>query len=224
MTIDSKEEFVATCSDDGKVTIFGLCETTHDQIIEFSRPIKSVELEPNFSHTLSFITGDTKLVINEKGFMGRRKTQIIHEGEGIIRNIKWSNDLIAWSNDKGVKIYSIGEKRIITFITKDHEANLRDEIYRCSLLWLDENTLVIGWADRFKICKVVRRHNTLGVVPASAGTSKASKALGATLGALSAASLGANFVATSDVKDMATHVEISNAHTRLENDSWYFAN
>jgi hypothetical protein len=32
--------------------------------------------------------------------MGRRKTQIIHEGEGIIRNIKWRNDLIAWCNDK----------------------------------------------------------------------------------------------------------------------------
>ena len=35
--------------------------------------------------------------------MGRRKTQIIHEGEGIIRNIKWRNDLIAWCNDKVMK-------------------------------------------------------------------------------------------------------------------------
>lgn len=35
--------------------------------------------------------------------MGRRKTNILHEGEGIIRNIKWSEDLIAWSNDKVVK-------------------------------------------------------------------------------------------------------------------------
>ena len=32
--------------------------------------------------------------------MGRRKTNILHEGEGIIRNIKWLNDLIAWSNEK----------------------------------------------------------------------------------------------------------------------------
>lgn len=40
-----------------------------------------------------------QLVLNEKGFMGRRN-RILHEGEGIIRNIKWSNDLIAWSNDK----------------------------------------------------------------------------------------------------------------------------
>lgn len=122
MVIDSKEEYVASCGDDGRVTIFGLCESTHDQIVEFNRPIKSVELEPdNFSRTFSFVTGDTKviynlkaminlfpyliifkfkLVLNERGFMGRRKTNILHEGEGIIRNIKWSNDLIAWSNDR----------------------------------------------------------------------------------------------------------------------------
>lgn len=62
--MDLKEEYVASCSDDGKVTIFGLCETTHDQIIEFNRPIKSVELEPNFSNTLSFVTGDTKVRVN----------------------------------------------------------------------------------------------------------------------------------------------------------------
>ena len=86
--------------------------------------------------------------------MGRRKTNILHEGEGIIRNIKWCNDLIAWSNEKGIKIYSMNEKRIITYITKDHDASLRDELYRCSLLWADPDTLVIGWADRFKICKI----------------------------------------------------------------------
>ena len=63
ITIDSKEEFVASCSDDGKVAIFGLCETTHDQIIEFSRPIKSVEFEPNFAYSHSFATGDTKVCL-----------------------------------------------------------------------------------------------------------------------------------------------------------------
>ncbi|CAF0718867.1 unnamed protein product [Brachionus calyciflorus] len=156
ITIDSKEEYVASCSDDGKVSIFGICESTHDQIAEFNRPIKSIELEPNFSQTFSYVTGDTRLVLIERGFMGRKKTHIIHENEGIIRNIKWSYDLIAWSNEKGVKIYSLTDKKIISFITKDHDPKLRDELYRCSLLWLDKDTLVIGWADRFKICKVVR--------------------------------------------------------------------
>jgi hypothetical protein len=77
---------------------------------------------------------------------------------------------------------------------------------------------VIGWADRFKICKVVRRHYAaMGMVESTsgdgAGVKKTSKVLGATLGALGATSLGSNFVTTSssDKKDLGTHVEISNS-------------
>jgi vacuolar protein sorting-associated protein 41 len=100
VTIDLKEEYVASCGDDGNVIIFGLCESSHDQKIEFNRPIKCVELEPTFTQTFNFVTGDDKLVLSEKSFLGRRKTSILHEGEGMIRNIKCSDELIAWSNDK----------------------------------------------------------------------------------------------------------------------------
>lgn len=125
----------------------------------------------------------------ERGFMGRRKTSIISEGDGLIRSIKWCQDLIAWSDHKGVKIYSITEKRVITFVTKDHDSTfLRDELFRCCLLWTDADTLIIGWTDRFKICKVVRR--SFGNLPTN------TKASG-------------NFVTISDKKDMGTHVEIS---------------
>ena len=200
-----KEEYVASCSDDGKVTIFGLCEATHDQVIEFSRPIKSIELEPSFSVTFSFITGDTKLVHVERGFMGRRKTNILHEGEGIIRNIKWCSDLIAWSNEKGIKIYSITEKRIITFITKDHDSSLRDELYKCSLMWADSETLVIGWADRFKVCKIVRRYPMSGS-QTNSKNSKSISALAATV--LPTSSSFAALGASGDKRDLGTHVEI----------------
>lgn len=138
----------------------------------------------------------------ERGFMGRRKTSILHEGEGLIRSIKWNEDLIAWSNDKGVKIYSISEKRIITFITKDHDSSLRDELYRCCLLWIDSDTLIIGWGDRFKVCRVVRR--TFGNLPSN---TKASKAISALAGSVLYNAAG-NFV-TGDKKDIGTHVEIS---------------
>lgn len=115
--------------------------------------------------------------------MGRRKTSILHEGEGLIRNVKWAGDMIAWSNDKGVKIYSLNEKKMIAFITKDHDSSLRDELYKCSLLWPDQETLVIGWADRFKICKVIKKYS---VAAAAAGVPH-------------------------DKRDMGRHVEISNS-------------
>ena len=140
----------------------------------------------------------------ERGFMGRRKTSIISEGDGLIRSIKWCQDLIAWSDHKGVKIYSITEKRVITFVTKDHDSTfLRDELFRCCLLWTDADTLIIGWTDRFKICKVVRR--SFGNLPTN---TKASKAISALAGTVLHNAAG-NFVTTSDKKDMGTHVEIS---------------
>jgi len=59
-----------------------------------------------------------------------------------------------------VKIYSTYLKKIITYIAKDHDANLRNELYRCSLLWSEPDCLIIGWADRIKICQVVRGQHT----------------------------------------------------------------
>ncbi len=61
------------------------------------------------------------MILNEKGIFGRNKTSILHEGEGLIRTIKWFGNFVAWSNIKGVKIYSMNEKKVITYVRKDHE-------------------------------------------------------------------------------------------------------
>ena len=88
-------------------------------------------------------------------------------------------------------------KRIITYITKDHDTSLRDELYRCSLLWSEVDCLVIGWADRFKICRVKRRGNFTGIssTQANSQTNKLT-------------SIAAN-VFSSTSSDLGTHVEIS---------------
>ena len=72
-----------------------------------------------------------------------------------------------------------------------------------------------GWADRFKICKIVRRYSVAiagsGPGPSSATSSlrKGSHFLGVSvLGALGD-TVGGNFVSASDKKDLGTHVEIS---------------
>jgi hypothetical protein len=40
-----------------------------------------------------------QLVLNERGFLSRHKTHVIHQGEGPVRDIKWKSDFIAWAND-----------------------------------------------------------------------------------------------------------------------------
>jgi len=40
-----------------------------------------------------------QLILNEKGFLNQRRTVVLHQGEGPIKNIKWKGSLIAWSNE-----------------------------------------------------------------------------------------------------------------------------
>uniref|UniRef100_A0A0L8FIC4 Vacuolar protein sorting-associated protein 41 homolog n=1 Tax=Octopus bimaculoides TaxID=37653 RepID=A0A0L8FIC4_OCTBM len=93
-----------------------------------------------------------ELVLGEKNFLGRYKNYVLHKGEGPIRNIKWKSFLIAWANDKGVKIYDMSLECRITNIPKDHSN--RPDLYQCNLCWKDDRTLLVGWADLIKICVV----------------------------------------------------------------------
>ena len=61
ITIDQNDEYVGSCSDDGKVVIFNLYDNIVTQSALFDRPIKCIALEPNFAKTKSFITGDNKV-------------------------------------------------------------------------------------------------------------------------------------------------------------------
>ena len=78
LSIDAREEYVASCGDDGVVNIFGICDEYFD-CARFDRPIKCVELEPNFQQTKSFVTGDTKV-----GLTG---------GESHLPGQKWSSNI-----------------------------------------------------------------------------------------------------------------------------------
>ncbi|PIK53217.1 putative vacuolar protein sorting-associated protein 41-like [Apostichopus japonicus] len=177
LSLDNNADYIASCSDDGKVAITGLYEDEHNQVHDFDCPIKSVALDPRFSQHNSnrqFVTGGDKLVLHEKGFLGRNKSTILHQGEGTIRNIQWFGDLFAWANDQvpqlqiydsqmiqylieGVRVFDMSEKRRISFIERDPNQKLRPEIVPCSLCWKNESTLLIGWAKSIKICNVIKR-------------------------------------------------------------------
>jgi hypothetical protein len=72
-------------------------------------------------------------------------------------------------------------------------------LYRCSLLWLDNLTLAIGWGDKLKICKIKTKNSTI-----SNQSSSNSIAAIAVSGAGLAAALVGN-----EKKDASTYVEIS---------------
>ncbi|KAK0051675.1 vacuolar protein sorting-associated protein 41 [Biomphalaria pfeifferi] len=155
ISIDANGDFLASCSDDGRVIITGLY-APENQVVQFDRPVKAIALDPLYYKPNSkkqYVTGDDKLILNEKGgLFSRHKMHIIHQGEGPIRNIKWGGEFIAWVNDKGVKVFDVTAKAKITKIDKDH--NMRNDLCICQMVWRDERTLLIGWGDKIKICVV----------------------------------------------------------------------
>lgn len=158
LSVDLDGEYIASASDDGKVVINGLFQN-EDHVFNYKRPIKAVALEPHYarSNARQFVSGGMagQLILNEKGWFGNRDV-VLHSGEGPIYAIKWCGNLIAWSNDLGVKIYDTTTEQRITFIDRPGSSP-RADLFKCRLCWRSETELLIGWAALVKIAVVKNR-------------------------------------------------------------------
>ncbi|KAG0031903.1 Vacuolar protein sorting-associated protein 41 [Podila clonocystis] len=158
LSVDLEGEYIASASDDGKVVINGLFTQEH-QVFNYKRPVKAVALEPDYAKSTSkqFVSGGMagQLILNEKGWFGNRDV-VLHSGEGPIYAIKWRGNLIAWSNDLGVKIYDTTTEQRITFIDRPGSSP-RADLFKCRLCWRSDTELLIGWAALVKIAVVKDR-------------------------------------------------------------------
>ncbi|GIZ02898.1 vacuolar protein sorting-associated protein 41 homolog, partial [Caerostris extrusa] len=158
ISIEDKGDYLASCSNDGKVAVHGLYSTDLNTSLTIERPVRSVALDPNFSKSSAnrrFIIGEDKVVLYERQFLTGYKPNIIYQGEGAIRNIKWKDRFVVWASDKTVRVYDISSSRTITVIQRDHDPSLHlSDLYRCNLYWKDNSTLLIGWANSVKVCQV----------------------------------------------------------------------
>ncbi|KAF7354801.1 Vacuolar assembling protein [Mycena sanguinolenta] len=159
IAMDETAEYVATASLDGQVVIHSQSES---YAFDLKRPMRSIALEPNFAKrtTRAFICGGMagNLIMYEKGWLGHKDT-VLHQGEGPIWQIRWRGRLIAWANDLGVKIYDTVSQTRITFIDRA-ENSPRADLFKCTLNWQDDSTLLIAWADQIKVARVRARPRT----------------------------------------------------------------
>lgn len=64
ISIEPAGEYIASCSDDGRVVITGLYNNEEDQIFSFDRPVRAVALSPNFNNARykrQFVMGDDRV-------------------------------------------------------------------------------------------------------------------------------------------------------------------
>ena len=70
----------------------GMYSNEGNRFVNLDRPVKAVALDPGYSRpgtNRRYVSGDDKLVLNEKGIFSTNRSYVLHQGEGPIRNIKW---------------------------------------------------------------------------------------------------------------------------------------
>ncbi|XP_044315232.1 vacuolar protein sorting-associated protein 41 homolog isoform X2 [Drosophila rhopaloa] len=159
--VDPKGEYVATCSDDGKVNITGLFSCENNQNLSFGKFIKAVAVDPELrSRTRRFIVGHDKLILYERNLLNKLKPIELCLVEGNVLTIRWHGSLVAWASHLGVRVYDLNEKCSLGLMKWEAPTQERLENFRCHLLWSNKHTLLIGWVDTIRIC-VIRKRNLI---------------------------------------------------------------
>ncbi|KAG8985538.1 Vacuolar protein sorting-associated protein 41, partial [Tulasnella sp. 427] len=158
--IDSTSEFVATASMDGQAAIVSI-SGTENYGFDLKRPLRAIALDPHFAKrgTRAFVCGGMAgtLVMHEKGWLGHKETTI-HSNEGPIWAIQWQGHLIAWANDNGVKIYDTQSQERLMSIARPANSP-RADLFKCTLRWTDDTSLIIAWADHIMLARIRTRGN-----------------------------------------------------------------
>ncbi|KAI0265207.1 vacuolar assembling protein VPS41 [Gloeopeniophorella convolvens] len=166
---DSTADFIGTASMDGQVFVHSL-SSSESYVFDMKRPLRSLALEPYFAKrgSRAIVCGGMAgtLVMHEKGWLGH-KASALHSGEGPIWNIRWRGTLIAWANELGVKVYDTASQTRLTYIER-HPDSPRSDLFKCTLHWQDDSTLLIAWADIIKVARIRARPRT-STSAASAG-------------------------------------------------------
>ncbi|CAK1595700.1 unnamed protein product [Parnassius mnemosyne] len=163
ISVDLNGDYIASCSDDGKVLVYGLYTDDNTHNITLSRVVKSVALDPYYFKSGSgrrFLTGDNKLTLYEKTFLNRLRGTVLCECEGYVQAIAWHERFVAWASEVGVRVYDLVARCSLGLIQWEKSPNRSIEDYRCNLLWSAPKTLMIGWVDTIRIC-VIRKRNQI---------------------------------------------------------------
>eukprot|EP00435_Cladocopium_sp_Y103_P026568 s2067_g6.t1 len=118
--------------------------TEHSQL-----PILGVALAPDQSEEkLTLCAGgeDGRLVLHQRVLFGGQT--VLHAGEGPITEVVWRTSLIAWMNDRGVKVYNVKSGRKVTYVARPSRA-------KGCLTWLSDDQLAMSWGSLVKIAVLV---------------------------------------------------------------------
>ncbi|KAL1502552.1 hypothetical protein ABEB36_007677 [Hypothenemus hampei] len=162
ISIDNNGEYIATCSDDGRVFIYGLFSNENNYNLNVARLVKTVALDPYFCKNPAnkrFIIGDDKLTLYERTFLGGWKSTVLLESEGLVSSLCWSDHFLALSSNVGVRVYDMNARCSLGLIKWEDHPSVSIDKFRCNLRWTNSRTLLIGWVDTVRVCVIRKRSN-----------------------------------------------------------------
>lgn len=168
LDMDGNGDYIASCSHDRKVVIQGLYTTETPLIHVMDAPVRSVALDPVYYKSRSgrrFVVGTNKVILFEKVFFHPSRSTVLSEGSGPTRAMKWAGQFLAWATDSGVRVMNMNTKMVITLIKRDHSLALPSDQYPPHLCWPDDRTLIVGWGDSVKVCRVRERASNPSHLP-----------------------------------------------------------
>ncbi|KAL5273462.1 VPS41 family protein [Megaselia abdita] len=161
ISTDAREEHVASCSDDGHAIITGLFSDSNNQDVNVEKPVKSIALDPDpkSPSVKRFIIGDDCLTLYEKTFFKGLNKTVLSRAEGFVTAIAWNGQFVAWASHTGVRIYDLKDRCSLGLMSWEVPHNGELKNFRCNLRWTDGTTLLVGWVDTIRVCKIRKRNS-----------------------------------------------------------------
>ncbi|KAF0694275.1 Aste57867_14845 [Aphanomyces stellatus] len=142
-------QHIVLCSHDDTVAVDSLLPISSDHFVviftsggevniyNFYNAVFSAQLEDGYSskRERSFACGGIsgQLILNKKGWI-IDKENTIHEGDSPVHCIRYHEQLIAWANDWGVKVYDTSTDSRVTYIERPQNCP-PFELCRAHLVW-----------------------------------------------------------------------------------------
>ncbi|KAJ1359668.1 hypothetical protein KIN20_018451 [Parelaphostrongylus tenuis] len=161
LAIEESGNYVMSCANDCRVAVSGIGSTTLNYVLNLSIMPRSIAINPFFSRSTSvpmFVVGERNLILYEKKFFKYKEFTIFRGGEedGFITQCSWKDSFIAFTSDRGTRIYDRISSRLVSFIPKSHDVDrIRSSRFPPTHCWLDDSQLAIAWADTITIVMVV---------------------------------------------------------------------
>ncbi|RCK63769.1 Vacuolar protein sorting-associated protein 41 [Candida viswanathii] len=148
LSVYTDGSYFATASMDGTVVIGSIADEKDIVAYDFARPVHAVVLDSNYNKTRSFISGGMagQVIYSSKGWLGKRSDIILDKDNGPIVSIQLIDDLVLWMNDKGISVFHLPVRQVISVLAKPEDSP-RSDLYWPRVTFPDPDRLIIAWSN-----------------------------------------------------------------------------